>query len=93
MRDHQQQLADLEKVVTRGMLRIRRRRLLKYGYPIVLEGEEGVILRDLLELICAGDKDKTYFTVAGRTFFEKSPVFCEREIPLPGLGDNPVSGI
>ncbi len=82
MRTEQDQLMDLTNRILRGIRNIRRRRLIKYAYPIVLEGEEGLIIRDLLELIAAGDKDKTGLKFAGMTFFEKSPIFCSKEFSL-----------
>ncbi|KKN32328.1 hypothetical protein LCGC14_0814770 [marine sediment metagenome] len=91
MRDYQQQLVDLQNVVIKGLRSIRRRRLLKYAYPIVLEGEEGVIIRDLGVLIAVGDKECQLEKYAGSVFFEKSPVLCSREFPVPGLGETPVT--
>lgn len=91
MRDYQQQLVDLQNVIIKGMRDIRIRRHQKYAYPIVLEGAEGVIIRDLLELIAAGDKDKPDINTVGTISFEKSPVFCSREFPLPSGDLNPFS--
>ena len=95
MRDAQQQLVDLQKVVIKGMRHIRRRRLIKYAHPIVLEGWEGIIIRDLLELIASGDKNVSKMTKGGSVFYEKSPVFCSFEFPGPGgslsSGQNNVS--
>ena len=89
MRTEQEQLVDLQNMVIKGMIEIRRKRLLKYAYPIVLEGIEGVIIRNILELIAAGDKDKPDTNIAGHVSFEKSPVFCSREFPLPSGDMNP----
>ena len=90
MRTDLEQLVDMQNAIIKGMREIRRRRLLKYAYPIVLEGAEGVILRDLLELIAASDRDydRKYH---GTIYFEKSPVLCSREFPLPGSIGPPVS--
>ena len=93
MRDYQQQLIDLQNVVIKGLRDIGRRRIAKYTYPIVLEGVEGVIIRDLLELITTGDKD-TGLKFAGSVFFEDSPVLCSKEFPDIApvkriLGENP----
>ena len=82
MRTEKDQLVDLQNVLIKGMRSIRRRRLLKYAYPIVLKGQEGVIIHDLLELIATGDKD-TNLKFAGSLFFEKSPIFCSDKFPLP----------
>ncbi len=82
MRTGQDQLTDLEGVILNGIENIRRRQLIKYAHPIVLEGAEGIIIHDLLELIATGDKD-TSLKYAGSVFFEKSPVFCEKEFPFP----------
>ena len=84
MRSSQQQLIDLQNVVIKGLSNIRRRRLIQHACPIVLEGAEGVTIRDLLELIATGDKDIGHLNFASSVFFEKSPVFCEKEFPLPG---------
>ncbi len=92
MRDYQQQLVDLQNVVIKGMRHMRRRRLQKYAYPIVLEGTEGLIIRDLLKLIAAGDKDKPDLKFVSSIFFEKSPVFCSNEFPLPDGSMIPVTG-
>ncbi len=86
MRDYQQQLVDLQNVVIAGMTRIKRMQLIKYAYPIVLEEYEGVIVRDLLELIAIGDKDKSGKILSGSVFFERSPVFCSLDFPLPDHG-------
>ena len=86
MRDYQQQLVDLQNVVIAGMTSIRRMQLIKYAYPIVLEGQEGAIVRDLLELIAIGDKDKSNKALGGSVFFENSPVFCSLDFPLPNHG-------
>ncbi len=91
MRTEQDQLMDLTDMILKGIRDIRRRRLIKYAYPIVLEGEEGVIIRDLLELIAAGDKDKPNTNIAGMVFFEKSSILCSREFPLPDGDMNPFS--
>ncbi|KKK92994.1 hypothetical protein LCGC14_2697300 [marine sediment metagenome] len=90
MRDYQQQLIDLQNVVIKGLRDIRRRRITKHTYPILLEGAEGVIIRDLLELITTGDKD-TGLKFAGSIFFEDSPVLCSKE--FPGLDIAPVKRI
>ena len=90
MRDYQQQLIDLQNVVIKGLRDIGRRRIAKYTYPIVLEGAEGVIIRDLLELITTGDKD-TSLKFAGSIFFEDSLVLCSKEFPLPSGDMDPVS--
>ena len=42
-----------------------------------------MIIRDLLELIAIGDKDKSGKTLSGSVFFERSPVFCSLDFPLP----------
>ena len=85
MRDSQQQLVDLQNVVIKGMRNIKTRRLIKYAHPIVLEGHEGVIIRDLLNLIAKGDKEMGPLDkYAGHLYYEKSPVFCSQEFPLPG---------
>ncbi len=91
MRTEQDQLIDLTETVLKGLRNMRRRRLIKYAYPIVLEGEEGVIIRNLLELIAAGDKDKPDINTIGTISFEKSPVFCSREFPLPSGDMDPLS--
>ena len=91
MRTEQEQLIDLQNVVIKGMRKIRMTRLQKYAYPIVLEGSEGLIIRDLLELIAAGDKDRPNINIVGTISFEKSPVFCSREFPLPDGNLNPFS--
>ena len=82
MRSAQEQLDDLEKVVTKGLENIRRRRLIKYTHPIVLEGREGVIIRDLLELIAAGGKDVSKMSKGGAISYDKSPVCCSLEFSL-----------
>ena len=78
MRDTQQQLNDLQDVVIKGLRDIKRKRLIRYAYPIVLEGEEGVIIRNLMELIATGDRNISS-AFAGSAFFEKSVVFCSNE--------------
>lgn len=91
MRTEQDQLIDLTKEILTGIRNIRIRRHIKYAYPIILEGKEGVILRNLLELICAGDRDKPNTDIAGSLWFEKSPVLCSEEFPLPGFDEIPVT--
>ncbi len=82
MRDAQEQLDDLEKVVTKGLENIRKGKLIKYTHPIVLEGQEGIIIRDLLELIAAGDKDVDKMSKGGAINYDKSPVYCSLEFSL-----------
>ena len=87
MRDSQQQLVDLQNVVIKGLKNIKRRKKIKYAYPIVLEGWEGVILRELCDLIAKGDKDTGALSkYAGTTFYEKSLLLCSQEFPSQ-LGD------
>ena len=83
MRTEQDQLKDLTEAILRGVRNIRRRRLIKYAYPIVLEGLEGAVLFDLLELTAAGDKDKPDSHFDGAVYFEKSPIFYSNSFPLP----------
>ncbi len=90
MRTEQDQLIDLTETVLKGLRNMRRRRLIKYAYPIVLEGVEGVIIRDLLELIATGEKD-TSPEFAGSIFFEDSPILCSKEFSLPGGDMDPLS--
>ena len=92
MRTEQDQLIDLTETVLKGLRHMRIRRHIKYAYPIVLEGAEGVIIRDLLLLISIGDKDKSILDkYAGSMWFEKSPIFCSKEFPLPDGDMNPIS--
>ena len=90
MRTEQEQLVDLQNVVIKGLRDLRRRRLLKYAYPLVLEGKEGMIIRDLMELIAAGEKDYDR-KLHGSVLFERSLVFCSAEFPLPDGNLNPFS--
>ena len=53
------------------------------GKPFMLRGREGVILRDLLEMIVDG-YDFT-FAGCGCLFIDGSPVYCEHELPIPKL--------
>ncbi|HEC65188.1 MAG TPA: hypothetical protein ENI23_07840 [bacterium] len=91
MRTEQNQLIDLTNAILKGIRDIRRRRLIKYAYPIILKGEEGVILRNLLELMAAGDKDKPNINTVGTVSFEKSLILCSKEFPLPSGDINPFS--
>ncbi len=84
MRDVQEQLVDLQNAVGKGLRDIKIKRFIKYAYPIVLEGWEGVIIRDLLELIMAGDKDISKMSKGGAISYEGSAVLCSQEFPLPG---------
>ena len=90
MRTEEDQLMDLTDTILKGIRDIRRKQHIKYAYPIVLEGAEGVIIRDLLELIAAGEKDydRKY---AGTVSFEKSLILCSKEFPLPNGDMNPFS--
>ena len=91
MRTEQDQLIDLTETLLRGVRHLRIRRHQKYAYPIVLEGAEGVIIRDLLELVAAGDKDKPDINTVGTISFEKSLILCSNEFPLPDGDMNPFS--
>ncbi len=90
MRTEQDQLIDLTEVILEGAKNIRRKRHIKYAYPIVLEGLEGVLLRDLMALVAMGDKDKSDASFQNSVFFEKSPVFCSEEFSLPEEKEKPL---
>ncbi len=59
---------------------VRKLRLLtcKRGMPLILHGPEGVIIRDMLEMIADGYDFK--FAGCGMLYIDGSPVFCEHEL-------------
>ncbi len=80
-----------EKILIRGIRKMWWTKRLT-GKPIVLKGAEGVILRDLLQVIVDIQKEEYYSTnehsriiFSGDLFFCGSPIYCEHELPIPEL--------
>ena len=81
----------LEKILICGIRRMWWTERLA-GRPIVLKGSEGIILRDLLQVVANIQEEGYYGTnehsriiLCGELFFCGSPIYCECELPIPEL--------
>lgn len=77
-------LQKMEETLLQGIKNMMRRRHIQYGYPVILEGAEGVILRDLMAIAVQRETaelvlgpDLSHYT--GAMFVDKSPVLCSDE--------------
>ena len=79
--------ARFSKILINGITELQRQRRGKFGEPLILNGREGVILRDLLIELAdsppyefVDDETFSSFQFACSVFFHRSPVICEDEL-------------
>ena len=73
----------MENTLYRSLINGMRRMLLSnhiVNEPIILKGQEGIILMELLELAVM-DGDST-FLGCGHLRFNGCPIYCEHELPV-----------
>lgn len=76
----------LFKILLRGLRRMQLRYRCRRGQPIILKGDEGIILKEMLEVAAMIENDKQSFLPhrvilgPGSVFLGRSPIYCEHEL-------------